>query len=122
MLRFEVAVEDASAAPCTVLSPLLMWVAFTCALVGIGGAGTVPAAVLPFALSLPYLTASGMRVLRDSGRCSPRPLAVAVLVFVPLMTFDATLGFPGEGPAGALRKHHSTNACSHFSRVRSCLC
>ena len=80
---------------------LLRSVALACALVGIGGVGLEPAAVVeaPFAVVWSSIAASGMRILRSVGS---RPLLVAVMVCVLLLTFDATLGFPGEGPAGTL--------------------
>jgi hypothetical protein len=95
-----VAVEAGSAMPWTTLSSPLVCLALACAVVGIGG-GAEPAAVIeaPFAVVWPSIAASGMRILRSVGS---RPLLVAVMVCVLLLTFDATLGFPGEGPAGTL--------------------
>ncbi len=116
MLR--VAVEAASAMPWPTLITPRLCLALACALVGIGG-GAEPAAVIeaPFAAVWSSTAASGMRILRSVGS---RPLLVAVLVCVLLLTFDATLGFPGEGPTGALPYHPSTNALSSSCKVKVC--
>ncbi len=78
---------------------LLTSVALACALVSIGRGHPKPVGVELIATNI---LASVVRILRHLRWCRPRPLAVAVLVCALLLIFDATLGYPGEGPAGAL--------------------
>ena len=92
--------------------------ALSSALVGIGG-GRLPgpdpvlAEGLLFAVSWPDITTSVMRILLNFQWRNPRALA-AVVVCVLLLIFDGTLGFPGEGPAGAnLFRTHATGCVPH---------
>jgi hypothetical protein len=116
-----VAVEAPSAARWTTLSPPLLFVALACALVGIGGAALEPAAVVdaPFALSWADITARAKRFLQNFWRCIPRPLTVAVLVSMLLMNYDATLGFPGEGPAGARTNTNTDTTARTHTRTHT---
>ena len=87
---------------------LLMSVALTCPLVAIGRGRPKPVGV---ELIATIILASVARILRHLRWCSPRPLAVVVLVCaLLLLIFDATLGYPGEGPAGALPHSRSYHA------------
>jgi hypothetical protein len=114
------AVGATSAVQWTMLSPPIVRVALACALmlVGIAEGGPNPAVTETlFAFRWPSIVASAMRILRNLRRCSPHPLAAAALVCVLLLIFNATLGFPGEGPMGMAPKHDSRHAYVRHARL-----
>ena len=117
------AVGATSAVQWTMLSPPIERVALACTLMLVAEGGPNPAVTETlFVFRWPSIVASAMRILRNLRQCSPHPLAAAALVCVLLLIFNASLGFPGEGPTGIAPKHDSRHAYPRHAQGSLCAC